>query len=161
ERIRGRVATLKLLVQVDDVAGDATAPIDGAVPYEELLAAHDPMARIDRTGDELLLLYTGGTTGMPKGVMWRNEDLFATLGEAVYGLVGEALPTTSRDAGSAAARIAEAGRAPVHLPASPLMHGTGMFSSFQALLSGGTIVTLAGRTFDPHELWRMVELEHV
>jgi fatty-acyl-CoA synthase len=87
--------------------------------------------------------------------------LFATLGEAVYGMAGEALPATSSEAGSAAARVIEAGRAPVHLPASPLMHGTGMFSSFQALLGGGTIVTLAGRTFDPHELWRMVEREHV
>ena len=150
---------LRLLVQVMDESGAAL--IDGAVAYDELLAAHDPMPRIDRTGDELLLLYTGGTTGMPKGVMWRNEDLFGTLADTVYGLIGEGMPATNAAAGPIAARIVAEGRAPVHLPASPLMHGTGMFTTLQALLGGGTIVTLAGRTFDPHELWRVVETERV
>ncbi len=159
--VRARAPRLKLLVQVDDETSAGAAPIDGAVAYEELLASTEPMARVDRTGDELLLLYTGGTTGMPKGVMWRNEDLFGVLADAVYGLVGESIPDASGDAGPVAQRIAAASRTPVHLPASPLMHGTGMFSSFQSLLSGGAIVTLAGRTFDPHELWRVVETAKV
>ena len=148
-----RAPNLKALIQIDDLGG---APvIDGAVGYEELLAAHDPMPRIERSGDDLILLYTGGTTGMPKGVMWRNEDLFGVLAEAIYPLFGHTMPETSEAAGPKAAEIA-AERAATHLPASPLMHGTGMFTSFQALFSGGSVVTLEGRSFDPHELWRVV-----
>ena len=57
--------------------------------YEELLAAHEPMPRIERSGDDLYFLYTGGTTGMPKGVMWRNEDLFKVLADSAYVLAGQ------------------------------------------------------------------------
>ena len=141
------------------------APVESddarCVPYEDALAAQKPMPRIERSGDDLLLLYTGGTTGMPKGVMWRAEDLYGVLGEAYYPLFGETVPDTSSGAGPAARRMVDSGRAPVHLPASPLMHGTGMFTSYQAMMGGGAIVTLTGRTFDPHELWRAVEENRV
>ncbi len=95
---------------------------------------------------------------MPKGVMWRNEDLFMSLVPFVYGLAGEALPEEGPvGAGAIAARVEEKGTTPVHLPASPLMHGTGFMSSLQALTMGGTIVTLESRHFDADELWRAVE----
>ena len=68
-RCATRRRSVKLWIQVDDGAPRPTF----AVEYEELLAAHDPMPRIERSGDDLYFLYTGGTTGMPKGVMWRNE----------------------------------------------------------------------------------------
>jgi fatty-acyl-CoA synthase len=119
------------------------------------------MPRIDRSGDDYLFLYTGGTTGMPKGVMWRQDDLFWALAEGVYPLVGLPLPEAPRDCGRIARRNAEAGTPPVHLPASPLMHGTGQFTTFQSLLLGGTIVTLESRHFDPDELWRVVAREQV
>ncbi len=155
-----RVPRLKIAFEIDDGGagrlGDARV-----VAYEEAIAAGAPMPRIERSGDDLLLLYTGGTTGMPKGVMWRSEDLFGVLAEAYYPLFGETVPEKSSDAGAAAARVVASGRAPVHLPASPLMHGTGMFTSFQAMMGGGAIVTLTGRTFDPHELWSVVEQQHV
>ncbi|MBV9952090.1 MAG: AMP-binding protein, partial [Acidimicrobiia bacterium] len=156
-KVANRAPKLKLLVQIDD----GSPLIDGAVEYEALLAANEPMERIARSGDDYYFLYTGGTTGMPKGVMWRSEDLFGVLGGAVYPLFGETMPERSEDAGAIAKRVVESGRVSVHLPASPLMHGTGAFTSLQSMTLGGAIVTLESRTFDPHELWRVVERRRV
>ena len=125
---------MKLWIQVDD-----GAPATGlrAFPYEDLLAANDPMPRIERSGDDLYFLYTGGTTGMPKGVMWRNENLVKVLLDSRVhaGRRGPAR-RPPEDAGAVAAQIVAAGIPRMHLPASPLMHGTGGFTSFQALLRG-------------------------
>ena len=151
------VPTLKAIVQVDD----GHPLVEGALRYEDLVAEHEPAARAELSGDDLYILYTGGTTGMPKGVMWRNEDLYESLVPSVLGLFGVAAPEAPADFGRVAAEVAAAGRTPVHLPASPLMHGTGFMSSLQALCAGGTIVTLESRSFDAHELWRAVGREHV
>ena len=155
--VRDRVPKLRAVVQVDD----GSPHLDGALRYEALATETEPLERADRSGDDYLFLYTGGTTGMPKGVMWRQEDLFLTLAEGVYPLTGLPLPETAADCGPIARRHAETGTPPVHLPASPLMHGTGQFTTFQSLFLGGTIVTLEGRSFDPDELWRAVERERV
>jgi fatty-acyl-CoA synthase len=155
--VRARCPSLRAIIQVDD----GSPALDGALPYEDLVASADPMERIPRSGDDLWFLYTGGTTGMPKGVMWRHEDLFGALAAAVYPVLGEEVPDDTRSIGATAARFAERGRSPVHLPASPLMHGTGGMTSMQAMFAGGTIVTLVGRHFDPDELWRAVERERV
>jgi fatty-acyl-CoA synthase len=157
DAVRDRLPALRLVVQVDD----GSPALDGAVPFEQFLAAHAPAPRIERSGDDLWFLYTGGTTGMPKGVMWRNEDFYGSLGENTYPLFGEALPEVSADAGAAAARIVEKGTAPTHLPASPLMHGTGVMTTIQSLFLGGSIVTLEGRHFDPDELWATVARREV
>ena len=156
-KVRAQAPGVKLWIQVDDGAPHQ----EFAVRYEELLAAHDPMPRIERSGDDLYFLYTGGTTGMPKGVMWRNEDLIKVLADAAYGLAGHAPLPEPEHAGAYAAEIVAQGVARKHLPASPLMHGTGAFSSFQALLIGAALVTLVGRHFDPHELWQTVQRERV
>jgi fatty-acyl-CoA synthase len=156
-KVRDRLPQLRAVVQVDD----GTELLDGALRYEDLIWGHEPLERIERTGDELYILYTGGTTGMPKGVMWRNEDLYRALMPAIVGLVGQAAPDSPSGHATFAAQAAEAGITPVHLPASPLMHGTGFMSSVQALLLGGTIVTLESRRFDAEELWRTVAREHV
>jgi fatty-acyl-CoA synthase len=90
--------------------------------------------------------------------MWRNDDLFMSLVPFVYGLAGQQLPEEGPGgAGAVAQAVAAAGGTPVHLPASPLMHGTGFMSSLQALSMGGTIVTLESRHFDADELWRAVQ----
>jgi fatty-acyl-CoA synthase len=157
QTVHARCPGVKALVQV----GDDEPLVDGAVRYEDLIAAHDPMPRIERSGDDLWFLYTGGTTGMPKGVMWRHEDLFGALAEAVYMAQGEEVPEDAAGIAAVATRVAAADRSPVHLPASPLMHGTGGMSSIQALALGGTIVTLESRHFDPDELWRAVERDRV
>jgi fatty-acyl-CoA synthase len=155
-KVCDRAPMLRAIVQVDD----GTHPLlDGALEYEELIANSSPMPRIERSGDDLYFLYTGGTTGMPKGVMWRNEDLFGVIGPTTYLLGGSAPPENNAQAGERAKQAHGSGNVPVHLPASPLMHGTGFFTSLQTLLLGGTIVTLENRTFDPHELWQVVQRE--
>jgi acyl-CoA synthetase (AMP-forming)/AMP-acid ligase II len=151
------VPTLKAIVQVDD----GSPHVEGALRYEDLIAGHEPAPRAAKSGDDLYILYTGGTTGMPKGVMWRNEDLYESLVPSVLGLFGITPPAEPADFGRVAQGVASAGRTPVHLPASPLMHGTGFMSSLQALCAGGAIVTLESRSFDAHELWRAVAQEHV
>jgi acyl-CoA synthetase (AMP-forming)/AMP-acid ligase II len=156
-KIRDRAPNVKLWIQVDD----GSPRQEFAVEYEELVARHDPMARIARSGDDLYFLYTGGTTGMPKGVMWRAEDLFGVLGDGAYPLVGATRPDDMAEVGRIAKSLVDAGANRVHLPASPLMHGTGAFTSFQALFLGSAIVTLVGRHFDPDELWETVQRERV
>ena len=157
DAVRDPSLQVRAAIQVDD----GSPLVDGAVRYEDLVEAHEPMERIDRSGDDLIFLYTGGTTGMPKAVMWRHEDLFAALAPLAYSFFGLDMPEDSKDAGARAQKVHESGLVPVHLPASPLMHGTGQFSTLQALLLGGTIVTLENRHFDPHELWQTVQREHV
>jgi len=156
-KVRDRAPKVRLWIEVDD-GGERH---DFAVRYEDLLAQHEPMPRIERSDDDLYFLYTGGTTGMPKGVMWRGEDLWGVLADTTYTLVGQSKPDRPEDAGAVARALADEGREIVHLPASPLMHGTGAFTTFQSLFVGGRIVTLAGHHFDPHELWQVVERERV
>ena len=107
-----------------------------------------------RSGDHLLLLYTGGTTGMPKGVMWRQEDLFGALDAANK----KRLPP-EQDLDAAADRVVKPG--PRNLPAAPLMHGTGLFNALSNLMIGGSVVTMEGRRFDPVELLDTVEHERI
>ena len=148
---------VRAAVQVDDGA----PLVDGALRYEDLIEGHEPMERIERSGDDLLFLYTGGTTGMPKAVMWRSEDLFAALAPAATAFFGLPIPEDAAGVEAVVRKVHETGLVPVHLPASPLMHGTGQFSTLQVLFLGGTIVTLEGRHFDPHELWQVVQRERV
>ncbi|HYX11452.1 MAG TPA: AMP-binding protein, partial [Candidatus Acidoferrum sp.] len=157
DAVRNPELKVRAAVQVDD----GSPLVDGALRYEDLIPAHEPMERIERSGDDLVFLYTGGTTGMPKAVIWRHEDLFAALAPLAYSFFGIDMPDDSTGAGSRALKVHESGSVPVHLPASPLMHGTGQFSTLQALFLGGTIVTLESRHFDPHELWRVVQRERV
>jgi 3-oxocholest-4-en-26-oate---CoA ligase len=155
--VRDHAPDLRAAVQVDD----ESPHLDGALRYEELIAENAPMERIERSDDDLLFLYTGGTTGMPKAVVWRHEDLFGALAPAAYTFFGLEVPDDAREAGALVHKVRASGLVPVHLPASPLMHGTGQFSTLQVLTLGGTIVTLEGRHFDPHELWQTVQRERV
>ncbi|HTK17850.1 MAG TPA: acyl-CoA synthetase [Acidimicrobiia bacterium] len=156
-KIHEQAPNVKAWIQIDDGAPRQ----DFAIGYEELLAAHDPMPRIERSGDDLYFLYTGGTTGMPKGVMWRNEDLIKVLIDSAYQFAGAHPPETPDGAGAIAKAVIDGGSERMHLPASPLMHGTGGFTSFQAMFVGTGIVTLENRHFDAHELWQTVQRERV
>ena len=102
------------------------------------------------------MLYTGGTTGMPKGVMWRQDDLFARLNGAGfrrYPLEG--------GIDDVRAELVAGGPGMTLLPACPLMHGTGGFTAMECLSEGGHVVTLTSRQFDPIELLDTVEAQKV
>ena len=152
-KVRDQLPRLRAIVQVDD----GSPLIDGALRYEDLIAGHEPAPRIERSADDLYILYTGGTTGMPKGVMWRNADLFESLIPSVLAIQGQALPADCSGFGEVAAAVHERGNVPRHLPASPLMHGTGFMSSLQALTVGGSLVMLESRHFDADELWNVTQ----
>ncbi|MBA3811112.1 MAG: AMP-binding protein [Caulobacteraceae bacterium] len=148
ERIRSRLPKVRAWIAVAEPGW----PIpDFATAYE---AAADrcvgrTIAPWGRSGDDLLILYTGGTTGMPKGVMWRQEDLFFVLGAGGNVLLGVPPFGTPDDAG----RRAASSEPTVALAAAPLMHGTAQLSSMAALTAGGTIACLPGARFDAEEFW--------
>ena len=153
EALRARVPGVRAWWWVDDGSG----PCPGwATPYEHA-AGHDAtrvVAPWGRSGDDLYLLYTGGTTGMPKGVMWRQDDLFCRLNAGNILRIDE-------DGGLEAVHKTVVGAGPVHLPACPLMHGTGVFTSMGIMAVGGSVVTLTGRRFDPVELLDTVDADNV
>ncbi|MDQ3106380.1 MAG: AMP-binding protein, partial [Actinomycetota bacterium] len=142
---------------VDDGAGAGGCP-DWATPYENVASTKPGrvVAPWGRSGDDLYMLYTGGTTGMPKGVMWRQDDLVGTLAANFVTLVdGDGNP----DLEAGRALIAQPGGK--SLPACPLMHGTGAFTAFSTLSTAGCIVTLTNRTFDADELLDTIEANKV
>ncbi len=160
EGLRDRLPLVRAYVHVDD---GTTACPDWAVPYETAVATStDGSVRCDagRSDDDLLFMYTGGTTGMPKGVMWRHGDLIAVTDRANRN----ALPAehdVDDDGVSAAVRARTSGPGPVSLVACPLMHGTGLFNSINTLMLGGSIVTTPGTGFDPEVFCTTVEAERV
>jgi fatty-acyl-CoA synthase len=135
-----------VLLQVADESGNALLP--GAVDYETALASVEPEAPVDLSPDDLYILYTGGTTGMPKGVMWRNDDLYVSLWR-----MGR--PGTDPPDPIAAARDGK--RAGTCLPACPLMHGTGLFIALSTLSGGGSVVVIDAPGLDPARVWTEVE----
>jgi fatty-acyl-CoA synthase len=154
--VRDRLPKLKLLVEVDDGGGH----VDGAVPFEELTATNGPEPRRDRSGSDLYMLYTGGTTGMPKGVMFHQAGLVQGLYSAfaTFGLAAR-MPTSTEDIAPLVLEL-HAGEAVTSIACCPLMHGTAMWlSAMRALLSGGTALLLSERTFNPHEVWALCERE--
>ncbi len=157
--VRDRLPKLRLLIQVTTTEADRVPLLPGAHDYETLRAAHAPLPRIERSADDLVFLYTGGTTGLPKGVMWRHADLFRVLSQS-YQAIGE-IPTTPAEAGDIARRMREMGVSGPCLAAAPLMHGMAWFTSMGRLMVGSTVVSLAGRSFDPHELWTLVQTHRV
>ena len=112
--------------------------------------------RYQRSGDDVLLIYTGGTTGMPKGVMWRQADLYDALMGSSRAAFGLPPATSMADLLGVMARPGPRG-----LSCSPLMHGTGLLQQFVMLLSGGTCVLLALAPFDAEKLLRHVAAERV
>lgn len=155
ERIRAQVPKVTTWLWVDDGSGPCPS---WAISYAEA-AASDPGERPvqgpwGRDGDDLLMTYTGGTTGMPKGVMWRQDDLFRNL-------VGTFFPDTRErvDYDIIVNSVNAAGA--IGLPACPLMHGTGMYTQLIILSIGGSVVTLEKRNLDIEELLDTIEREKV
>jgi fatty-acyl-CoA synthase len=129
--------------------------LDGARDYEEALASVDasaPASTREPSGDDLIFLYTGGTTGYPKAVMWRSDDLYVSLWQM-------ARPGTEPP--DVAPAITAGKRAATLLPACPLMHGTGLFITLSTLSGGGTVVLIDNARLDPDAVWAAIERERV
>jgi len=151
---------LRLLVRV----GPAPAGEPGSeIPeLEEVIAAHPPRPPLPRPGSDQLLMYTGGTTGRPKGVIWRLSDLLHSMEVPVFRRLGAVgLPGTLQEAVAVAVAARNAGKTPVMLPVVPLMHATGLFNSMGALLAGGRIVTTRPGGLDPRHVWETVGRQRV
>ena len=139
---------LRVIIQVPDESGNDLLP--GAVWYEDALAAASPdKPAVEWSPDDLYILYTGGTTGMPKGVLWRNSDanvecFGGSVEETLDGIIGAA------DGGLKA------------LLAPPFMHGAGHWMSFRTWNLGGTVyVQSIPERLDPPDVWSLIERERL
>jgi fatty-acyl-CoA synthase len=154
-KLRDRLPKVAAFIQLDD--GTEHQPF--AERYNDLAeeGAGEPL-EVKRSPDDLLFVYTGGTTGMPKGAMWRQEDLWETINRGGNLWNENAYPDDLDDHRE---RVRARGPGAPHLCGCPLMHGTGLFSSLSALGGGGAIVTLQSARFDPHEYWATVQRHRV
>ncbi|MBF8186932.1 acyl-CoA synthetase [Nonomuraea sp. K274] len=140
-----------LLEHLISVGGRSS--IGSAVPYETALELGKPERGFPpRSGQDLYIIYTGGTTGLPKGAMWHVEDLFMGFGGGNPSGEPRATPQEVIDEAVKAAPM-------VMMAAPPLMHGAAQMATFLAWWMGATIVFV--RKFDAHEVWRTIEREKV
>ena len=142
EQVRPDLPLLQSVLVID---GDYEAALADASP--------EPLGE-ERSSDDLYMLYTGGTTGMPKGVMWRSEDIF--FGAMGGGGPGQPPITTPEEI---VERVAADGTELTMMITAPMMHGGGQWSGFTSLVGGGKICLHTGHHLDPGEVWRTIERE--
>ena len=154
-QIIDRLPKIKLLIEVDDVGASG---LEGAIPYDTVIATREPMDRIVRSEDDIYMLYTGGTTGMPKGVMYDMASHVGLFLRSGFPFLGQRVPRTADEVAPLVQAITEAGNRMVAIPCAPLMHGTGLWlGAFASHLTGGEVITLTSRTLDPHEVLRTAQ----
>ncbi|RMD83707.1 MAG: acyl-CoA synthetase, partial [Candidatus Dadabacteria bacterium] len=157
-KVKAHLPELEVLIQVEDDSGNAL--VDGAVAYEEALAQASPERPPLRwSPDDLYILYTGGTTGMPKGVLWRQADIF------VAALGGQVVPRSGQEFDSLDQIVERAvgGGATLRvMPVAPFMHGAAHWSAFHTFNLGGTVICPnVVRRLDARDVWETVERERV
>ncbi|AKS34031.1 acyl-CoA synthetase [Mycolicibacterium goodii] len=155
--IRDRLPSLAVLIQVADDSGNELLP--GAVDYDAILSTSEPDGAMPTpSGDDLYILYTGGTTGMPKGVLWRQHDIFlSSMGGRPFG---------AENFLSSYAELADKARSSAGamsmLMIPPLMHGAAQWASFTAITMGGKLVIPDDVVrLRPDEALRLAERERV
>ncbi|HZU80700.1 MAG TPA: AMP-binding protein, partial [Acidimicrobiales bacterium] len=146
---------LRHVIVVDDDSQESD-PVHDAVDYERALAAQSPERDFaPRSGDDLYILYTGGTTGLPKGVVWQHRNVFYALGGGIDALTGTRVQRPEE--------MVEKGRAMgmqiSFLPVAPLMHGATQWAVMGQSFTGNRIVLVP--RFDPHQVWQLVETEKI
>ena len=157
--VRDDLPLLRHVIHIDD---ESSTEVDDvltklhSVPFEEAMASGSPERDFaPRSSDDRYVLYTGGTTGMPKGVVWRHEDVFYSLGGGIDAYTQEPVADEWTLANKAKG-VADPLRS-LNLP--PLMHGAAQWGFLRFAFEGNLIVML--RRFDPHEVWRTVERERI
>ena len=154
KEIAGSLPNIKAWIEVSD---GTESKFDQSLKYEDLLNQHSPMKRIHRDPETIYMLYTGGTTGMPKGVMYKQGEflvyLFRTLKAMGYDVPEDLSDLKSRIESSKSSNAFIRS-----IVGCPLMHGTGMWlGAFLPLLLGGTAITTSNLGFDPDQLWAQVQ----
>ncbi len=154
-RIAHRLPKIRLLIQVRD---DDTNHVNTALDYEDVVKSHDPSPRISRREDDIYMLYTGGTTGMPKGVMYPLGALTDSFIRSTFSTNGLPPPNTIADVIPSIQSLHAAGTAPISIPGCPLMHGTGMWLGAMFVhFAGGSVITLQKRSFDADEMFTVAQ----
>ncbi|HIE49319.1 MAG TPA: acyl-CoA synthetase [Gammaproteobacteria bacterium] len=156
ESIKDKLDKVKVFIQVDD----GTPQLECAENYEQIISSNEPMERFERSEDNIYMLYTGGTTGMPKGVMYTHGGhlgaMFNTAG--AWGMIPIQEKIEIENISKEVLRISEEESLTVSIPACPLMHGTGMWlGALIPHLVGGRVVTMPQLGFDPDFLFKEVE----
>jgi acyl-CoA synthetase (AMP-forming)/AMP-acid ligase II len=157
--VRDALPLLEHLIHIDDGAGAHVADdLDalGSVDLESAMAAGSPERDFGpRSDDDRYIIYTGGTTGMPKGVVWRQEDVFYALGGGIDAYTNERVDSEWTLAEKA--KAVESPMRSLNLP--PLMHGAAQWGFLRFAFEGNLVVML--RRFDAHEVWRTIEREGI
>ena len=155
ENIKGQLSLLKSFICINDNSDDENV-IDESFDFENLIANEDESRlRVQRSGDDQYILYTGGTTGMPKGVVWRMEDVLMTLGGGIDAVTGEKYPTPEAFADKCLQDQT------IALALAPFMHGGAQWQSFNAFFSGWKLIINDQISFDADYIWEVVAKEKV
>lgn len=149
------VPKLRHLIAIEDSSGTDSGGL-GAVEYEAAMSAGPERRDFGpRSGDDAYLLYTGGTTGMPKGVMWRQEDVIFALGGGIDAMTK--IPAERPE--DMTAKIRDDGFL-TQCPLAPLMHGAAQWGVLSQLIVGNRVALVAG-SFEAHRTWEFISRERV
>ena len=138
--IKEQLPKVKVYIQIDD----GTEPLmESAIDYENSISSSKEQSRFDRTEDNIYMLYTGGTTGMPKGVMYKHGSFIPSMLKTAFAM-GFEVPEDMNDLEKIIVNAQANNALTVSMPACPLMHGTGMWlGAFLPMFIGGAVVTIS------------------
>ena len=155
QNIKGQLPLLKSFICINDHSDNENV-IEESFDFESLIINEDESRlKVQRSGDDQYILYTGGTTGMPKGVVWRMEDVLMTLGGGIDAVTGEKYKTPEEFADKCFQNQT------IALALAPFMHGGAQWQSFNAFFSGWKLIINDQISFDADYIWEVVAKEKV